>query len=79
MIKKISDNYLKVVEWSEEDQCYVGTAPGLLFGGVHGKDEEKVFKELCVVVEEKPLPLFVKKANPCLLKPLTKIIQARLP
>jgi hypothetical protein len=22
MSKKISDNYLKIVEWSEEDQCY---------------------------------------------------------
>lgn len=65
MIRKVSDNYLKVVEWSEEDQCYVGTAPGLIIGGVHGKSQDKVFKELCVVVEEavstlrkagKPLP-----------------------
>ena len=65
MIRKISDNYLKVVEWSEEDQCYVGTAPGLIIGGVHGKSQDNVFKELCVAVEEavstlrkegKPLP-----------------------
>ena len=52
MIRKISDNYLKVVEWSQEDQCYVGTAPGLMIGGVHGKNQDKVFKELCVAVEE---------------------------
>jgi predicted HicB family RNase H-like nuclease len=52
MIRRTSDNYLKVVEWSEEDQCYVGTAPGLIIGGVHGKSQEKVFKELCTVVEE---------------------------
>ncbi len=51
MIRKISDNYLKVVEWSEEDQCYVGTAPGLIIGGVHGKSQDNVFKELCVAVE----------------------------
>lgn len=25
---KKSDRYLKIVEWSEEDQCYVGTCPG---------------------------------------------------
>ena len=65
MIRRTSDNYLKVVEWSEEDQCYVGTAPGLIIGGVHGKSQERVFKELCVVVQEavsrlreegKPLP-----------------------
>ncbi len=24
-----SDRYLKIVEWSDEDQCYVGTCPGL--------------------------------------------------
>ena len=65
MTRKLSDNYLKVVEWSEEDQCYVGTSPGLLIGGVHGKNQEKVFQELCVVMDDaiehlqregKPLP-----------------------
>lgn len=49
---KKSDRYLKIVEWSEEDRCYVGTCPGLMLGGVHGADEAKVFKELCQVVEE---------------------------
>ena len=52
MSKKISDNYLKVVEWSQPDRCYVGSAPGLMLGGVHGKDQAKVFKSLCQVVEE---------------------------
>jgi predicted HicB family RNase H-like nuclease len=49
---KKSDRYLKIVEWSEEDQCYVGTCPGLMIGGVHGTSESKVFKELCQVVVE---------------------------
>ena len=49
---KRSDQYLKIVEWSEEDQCYVGTCPGLMMGGVHGNDEAKVYKELCAAVEE---------------------------
>lgn len=62
---KGSDRYVKVVEWSEEDGCYVGSCPGLLFGGCHGDDERAVFAELCVIVEEtidlyhadgKPLP-----------------------
>ncbi len=52
MGKKLSDRYLKVVEWSKKDGCYVGTAPGLVIGGVHGKDQSKVFSELCQVVEE---------------------------
>ena len=49
---KKNDKYLKIVEWSEEDGCYVGTCPSLFCGGVHGPDEVKVYKELCRVVEE---------------------------
>jgi predicted HicB family RNase H-like nuclease len=49
---KLSDQYLKIVEWSDEDQCYVGRCPGLMLGGVHGDDEVKVYEELCEVVDE---------------------------
>lgn len=51
-MKKPSDRYLKIVEWSDEDQCYVGTAPEVIIGGVHGKDQKKVFRELCSLVDE---------------------------
>jgi predicted RNase H-like HicB family nuclease len=47
-----SARYAKIVEWSDEDQCYVGSAPGLIFGGCHGSDEKAVFEELCDIVEE---------------------------
>ena len=49
---KKSDKYLKIVEWSEEDRCYVGTCPGLMIGGLHGDDEAKLYVELCQVVDE---------------------------
>ncbi len=49
---KDSAKYVKIVEWSEEDQCYVGSAPGLVYGGCHGSDEKEVFDELCQIVEE---------------------------
>ena len=52
MPRKLSDRYLKIVEWSDEDGCYVGTCPGLMLGGVHGKDEARVYRELCRAVEE---------------------------
>ena len=42
---KDSARYAKLVEWSEEDNCYIGTAPGLMDGGCHGDDEMKVFEE----------------------------------
>jgi predicted HicB family RNase H-like nuclease len=51
-MKKRSDAYLKVVEWSEEDQCYIGTSPGLMLGGVHGVTEKKVYEQLCQVIDE---------------------------
>lgn len=61
---KDSAKYAKIVEWSEEDQCYVGSAPGLLLGGCHGDDGKEVFEELCLIEEaielyrkdNKPLP-----------------------
>jgi len=49
---KESARYAKIVEWSEEDECYVGTCPGLLLGGCHGADERAVFEELCRIVDE---------------------------
>jgi predicted RNase H-like HicB family nuclease len=57
--------YAKIVQWSEEDQCYIGICPDLFYGGCHGLDEKAVFAELCEIVEEnielyrqsgKPLP-----------------------
>jgi predicted HicB family RNase H-like nuclease len=49
---KRSDQYLKIVEWSEEDQCYIGRLPGVSFGGVHGNDEIQVYKGICEVLDE---------------------------
>ena len=49
---KTADQYLKIVEWSDEDQCYIGRCPELMFGGVHGRNEQKVFAELCEAIDE---------------------------
>lgn len=46
------DRYVKVVEWSDEDKCFVGTCPQLMYGGSYGDDATKVFVELCEMVEE---------------------------
>lgn len=55
--------YAKIVEWSEEDQCFVGSAPGLLYGGCHGTDEKEVFAELCQIVEE-AIELYQQEGKP---------------
>ena len=49
---KEASNYIKVVEWSDEDRCFVGSSPGLFYGGCHGDNERAVFDELCGIVEE---------------------------
>ncbi len=51
-MKKPSDQYLKLVAWSDEDQCYIGRCPDLMLGGVHGLDEAAVYAELCEAVNE---------------------------
>lgn len=62
---KDSAKYAKIVEWSDKDQCFIGSCPGLFYGGCHGDNEQDVFAELCEIVEEtialykqdsKPLP-----------------------
>ncbi|MCY4602942.1 MAG: hypothetical protein OXE49_01805 [Gemmatimonadetes bacterium] len=49
---KMSSRYVKIVEWSDEDQRYVGSCLGLFYGGCHGDNEQEVFSELCQIVEE---------------------------
>jgi predicted RNase H-like HicB family nuclease len=49
---KISDRYLKIVYWSEEDQTYIGICPGLFRGGCNGPDELVVYQELSEIVDE---------------------------
>jgi len=49
---KDQDKYLKIVEWSEEDNCYVGSVPGWLGKCCHGVNEVEVYTELSAVVNE---------------------------
>ncbi len=60
---KDSAKYVKIVEWSEDDQCYVGSAPGLIFGGCHGQNEKEVFDELCQIVDE-AISIYEKEGKP---------------
>jgi predicted HicB family RNase H-like nuclease len=51
-IKEQAARYTKFVEWSDEDQCFIGRCPEIMTGGVHGNDEARVYAELCQAVEE---------------------------
>ncbi len=55
--------YVKIVEWSDEDQCFVGSCPGLFYGGCHGEDEQAVFAQLCDLVDEM-IELYANEGRP---------------
>ena len=47
----IHHQYHKWIEWSEEDQTYIGKCPDLITG-IHGDDPVRLYGELCDVVDE---------------------------
>ncbi len=62
---KGKEQYHKWVEWSKEDQTYIGKCPDLITG-IHGDDPVKLYRELREVVEDvirhleaegRPLPI----------------------
>ena len=73
---KESARYAKIIEWSDEDQCYVGSCPGLIYGGCHGNDEQQVFAELCEIVEE-AIELYQQAGSPYPLPPLARTTPTR--
>jgi predicted HicB family RNase H-like nuclease len=64
-LKAKAARFTKIVEWSEEDGCFIGSAPPLIGPCCHGEDETVVYAELYQIVTEwiealeadgKPLP-----------------------
>lgn len=64
-IAELAKRYLKIVEWSEADGCFLGSAPPLIGHACHGASEAEVLSQLKTIVEEwvkvlltdgKPLP-----------------------
>ncbi len=58
-----SAKYLKIVEWSDEDQCFIGQCPGVIGPCCHGENEQEVYAELCEIVDEW-LALWKKESKP---------------
>jgi predicted HicB family RNase H-like nuclease len=88
-IRAWAARYTKIVEWSDEDQCFVGRCPEIMWGGVHGRDEAKVYAELCQAVEqmielihtdghELPEPLAAKKFSGKFVLRVEPVIHRRL-
>ena len=49
---KESANYIKIVEWSHDDNAFIGRCPGVIGQCCHGPDELEVYRELCGIVNE---------------------------
>ena len=47
-----SAKYIKIVEWSDEDECFIGYCPGIIGPCCHGDNEIEVFRQLCEIVDE---------------------------
>ncbi len=43
---------MKVVEWSQKDKCFIGSAPPLVGHCCHGATEQAVIQQLGVIVED---------------------------
>ena len=50
--KALARRYLKVIEWSDEDSCYIGSAPPIIGQACHADTEAKVLAQLTTIVEE---------------------------
>ena len=61
--KSRTAGYAMIVQWSDEDQCYIGSIPDLTYGGCHGDDPRLVFDELCQILDE-VLELYEKDGQP---------------
>ena len=49
---KKKNHYLKIIEWSQEDQCYIGSIPGWIGKCCHGDNKKEVYKRLYQILDE---------------------------
>lgn len=57
-----AEKYHKWVEWSEEDNVYLGKCPDLITG-IHGDNAQQVFEDLLQTIDEVILE-FQKRNRP---------------
>ena len=47
-----SAKYIKIVEWSDEDKCFIGACPGIMGPCCYGTDEIEIYRQLCEIADE---------------------------
>jgi len=51
-IRRLSARFPRLIEWSDDDGCFVGSAPPLVGQCCHGKTEADVATQLAVIVDD---------------------------
>jgi len=76
---KSADRYHRYVQWSDEDDAYVGYCPDLFpAGGVcHADTEEEAYRQLCALVREEVADL--RQARRKVPLPLTRPMRDAMP
>ncbi len=64
-----SDRYHKWIEWSDEDDVYLGLCPDVITG-IHGDDPIRLYDELCTVIDAVLIGL--EQSGRVLPEPLTR-------
>lgn len=65
------------VEWSDEDNAFIGFCPDLFMGGAcHGSDEAKVYARLVTVIRDelKDLKANKKPMPPTTVRPMRELV-----
>ena len=71
---KTIDQYHKWIEWSEEDQTYIGKCLDLITG-IHGDNPKQLYGELCEIVED-VIQHFVREGRELpspIIRPMRKV------
>ena len=71
-----SIQYHHWVEWSDEDQSFIGFCPDLFMGGAcHGSDEAKVYARLVKVIHEEIQDLVTSRRPmpPATVRPMREL------
>jgi predicted RNase H-like HicB family nuclease len=55
--------YVEIVEWSDTDNCFLGSCPELFYGAYHGTNGRVVFDELWEIIDES-VRLYKKDGKP---------------
>jgi predicted HicB family RNase H-like nuclease len=62
-IAKNASRYVKVIEWSAEDRCFIGSAPPLVGQCCHGTTEAEVLRQLRAIVKD-VIEMMLKHGDP---------------